>query len=144
MPSISIDTERMAVSNTKINKSLSDMPTTTGVKESETGPHREQCHQEPEKVHEITHHTEGEIALRDALYPTMRVISDSEIQPTHHSRKPGMYERAVKGVVMVKTNTKGENNTVERHGDVTIKIEQRRLTVRISEPCSTRGWGSKG
>ena len=29
---------------------------------------------------------EREIAPRDALYPMMRVLSDSEMQSTHHSR----------------------------------------------------------
>ena len=81
---------RSAQPNTKINTSLSDMSTNTDVEGSKAGPYMEQCHHETRQVREITHHTEGEIAPRDALYPAMRVLSDSEMQPTTHSRKSGM------------------------------------------------------
>ena len=47
---------------------------------------------------------EGEIAPRDTLYPTMQFLSDSEMQPTHHSRKSDMYKEAVKGAVMIWTD----------------------------------------
>lgn len=56
----------------------------------------------------ITHNTEGEIAPRDASYPAMRVLSNSKMQPTNHGKKSGMYKRAVKWAVMVKTNPRGE------------------------------------
>ena len=74
------------------------------VEGSETGPYMEQCHSETEQVSEITHHTEREIAPRDALYPTMRVLTDSKMQTTHHSKKSGMYEKAVKGDVTIKVS----------------------------------------
>ena len=32
----------------------------------------------------------------------MRVLSDSKLQTTHHSKKSGMYEKAVKGNVTIK------------------------------------------
>ena len=127
MLSISLDTERMTVRNTKINASLCAMSTTTGVERSETGPNMEQCYPKTEQVCEITNYTEGGITPRDALYPTMRVLFDSKMQPTNHSRKFGMYERAV----IAKTNPRGEYNATERFGNVTIKEnDQERITLK--------------
>ena len=38
---------------------------------------------------------EGEIAPRDALHPTMRVLPDSKMQSSHHSRESDTYKEAV-------------------------------------------------
>ena len=44
MPSTSLDTEQMAVSDTEINTSLSNMSISTGTEGSETDPYMEQCY----------------------------------------------------------------------------------------------------
>ena len=88
------------MSDAQINASLIEVAITAGAGGSETGPYNERCRPE----------TEGEAAPRYALYPTMRVLSDSKMQPTHHSNKSGMYKRAV----MVKTNPRGEYNAMEK------------------------------
>ena len=59
----------------------------------------------------------------------MGVLSDSKMQTTYDSKKSGMYEKAMKGAMMIKTNTKGEYNATERFGNVTMKeIEHKRIT----------------
>ena len=120
--STSLDTERADVSDTKINTSLSDVSTITGGAGSETGPYMEQCHPETKQVRGTINHIEGERVPRDALYPTMRVLSDSKRQPTNN-------EWTMKGAVINKTIPRGEYNAMKRCCNVTIKeIDHKRIT----------------
>jgi hypothetical protein len=61
------------------------------LKDEDKEPHKEHDDQDRDKVFQDMTMEEGEIAPLDALYPTMRVLSNGEKQQTHN-RMSAMYE----------------------------------------------------
>ena len=74
----------------------------------------------------------------------MRVLSDSKVQPTHHSKKSGIHKKAEKGAVMVKTNLRGEYNAMKRCGNITInEIDHEKITSKNVGARQYKGVGKR-
>ena len=69
----------------------------------------------------------------DALYPTMRDLSDSKTQPTHHHRESDMNKKAAKGAAMIKTNPRGEYNAVDVIQKTGVKTSKKNNRVKRND-----------
>jgi hypothetical protein len=104
--------------------------------------------EEQSLVEEYRTREEGEIAPRDALYPTMRVLSSSGKQPTHH-RISAMHESTYQGDVHNGTYQEDRScakDVVMKRGEEKVKEEvkteyrmkmeyPKMLYTRIFRPC---------